>query len=101
MAAECELVLGLTRDAVTFGQDLGSFTHGQRPPVAHAVVDHPPPDRRRVEGRLSVRESSVGLLEHPGCAGHGLHAAGDDDVGVTCLLYTSPSPRDGLLSRMP
>ena len=30
----------------------------------------------------------------------------DDDVwtgswGYTCLLYTSPSPRDGLLSRMP
>ena len=23
------------------------------------------------------------------------------DVIVTCLLYTSPSPRDGLLSRMP
>ena len=22
-------------------------------------------------------------------------------VGTTCLLYTSPSPRDGLLSRMP
>ena len=22
-------------------------------------------------------------------------------TGVTCLLYTSPSPRDGLLSRMP
>ena len=22
-------------------------------------------------------------------------------VGYTCLLYTSPSPRDGLLSRMP
>ena len=28
----------------------------------------------------------------------------DDETGVkaiTCLLYTSPSPRDGLLSRMP
>ena len=25
----------------------------------------------------------------------------DSDVTVTCLLYTSPSPRDGLLSRMP
>ena len=27
----------------------------------------------------------------------------DDDVDLndTCLLYTSPSPRDGLLSRMP
>ena len=23
------------------------------------------------------------------------------EVGVPCLLYTSPSPRDGLLSRMP
>ena len=22
-------------------------------------------------------------------------------IGKTCLLYTSPSPRDGLLSRMP
>ena len=25
----------------------------------------------------------------------------DDDDSSTCLLYTSPSPRDGLLSRMP
>ena len=25
----------------------------------------------------------------------------DDDSLNTCLLYTSPSPRDGLLSRMP
>ena len=24
-----------------------------------------------------------------------------DDASDTCLLYTSPSPRDGLLSRMP
>ena len=27
-----------------------------------------------------------------------ISAAADDE---TCLLYTSPSPRDGLLSRMP
>ena len=26
---------------------------------------------------------------------------GWDDKNITCLLYTSPSPRDGLLSRMP
>ena len=27
---------------------------------------------------------------------------GDEEVGMlSCLLYTSPSPRDGLLSRMP
>ena len=24
-----------------------------------------------------------------------------DDRGLICLLYTTPSPRDGLLSRMP
>ena len=27
--------------------------------------------------------------------------AGNNDLLVLCLLYTSPSPRDGLLSRMP
>ena len=27
--------------------------------------------------------------------------AAADVVGLVCLLYTSPSPRDGLLSRMP
>ena len=28
-------------------------------------------------------------------------AAPDNDLSLACLLYTSPSPRDGLLSRMP
>ena len=28
-------------------------------------------------------------------------ASNEDDHFVDCLLYTSPSPRDGLLSRMP
>ena len=34
-----------------------------------------------------------------GAAAMDLHACVDQ--AVTCLLYTSPSPRDGLLSRMP
>ena len=38
--------------------------------------------------------SIVSFLESALCAA-GLRC------GVTCLLYTSPSPRDGLLSRMP
>ena len=33
-----------------------------------------------------------------GCGFYGLQAA---DADNSCLLYTSPSPRDGLLSRMP
>ena len=31
----------------------------------------------------------------------GLDAGADDYMVKPCLLYTSPSPRDGLLSRMP
>ena len=30
-----------------------------------------------------------------------IHGWWRDAPGYTCLLYTSPSPRDGLLSRMP
>ena len=30
-----------------------------------------------------------------------INSHGGKAVGLTCLLYTSPSPRDGLLSRMP
>ena len=28
-------------------------------------------------------------------------SVGKGEIAVICLLYTSPSPRDGLLSRMP
>ena len=31
----------------------------------------------------------------------GLRGAYSTDMTASCLLYTSPSPRDGLLSRMP
>ena len=34
-------------------------------------------------------------------AGYAALAAGKNAAIITCLLYTSPSPRDGLLSRMP
>ena len=30
-----------------------------------------------------------------------IHAASLGEYELACLLYTSPSPRDGLLSRMP
>ena len=32
---------------------------------------------------------------------NGRHEQIEDEGGYSCLLYTSPSPRDGLLSRMP
>ena len=45
-------------------------------------------------GRQAEREATVGQTGILGSRG---------DIGTirTCLLYTSPSPRDGLLSRMP
>src|SRR5664279_5355632 len=60
-----------------------------------------PPDFGNIKGKLPVL--------------YLLHGGGDNDISWTsagqvnlildnlyaCLLYTSPSPRDGLLSRMP
>ena len=58
---------------------------------------------------LGGTQDVLGLLEGDGVEGHadgGLAVAVDDADAVdgkskVCLLYTSPSPRDGLLSRMP
>ena len=36
-----------------------------------------------------------------GATGTGLPLSPRDAQSASCLLYTSPSPRDGLLSRMP
>ena len=60
-----------------------------------ASLKHPRAGRR-------LAEPVVEALDRL-CAQAGI---GADDVGrvvhgSTCLLYTSPSPRDGLLSRMP
>ena len=35
------------------------------------------------------------------CFVYGLSFTGNLNISLGCLLYTSPSPRDGLLSRMP
>ena len=42
-------------------------------------------------GRIRLADGRVTRLVYAGRNGH----------AYTCLLYTSPSPRDGLLSRMP
>src|SRR5665647_1768082 len=44
----------------------------------------------------------VGALVGPYSVGHQRGSFEESlDIAQTCLLYTSPSPRDGLLSRMP
>ena len=50
------------------------------------------------KGRLKLREGNIEnhLIQY-----HRPNQAGPKKSSVSCLLYTSPSPRDGLLSRMP
>ena len=55
--------------------------------VLHPVMM--PMIRRRAAGRIVCITSVSGLIGNRG------------QVNYSCLLYTSPSPRDGLLSRMP
>ena len=45
----------------------------------------------------------VGLIGPRAMMGHCIHLSDEEinRMSETCLLYTSPSPRDGLLSRMP
>ena len=50
-----------------------------------------------VEAVLSV----VVNLVYKACITLFTSMMGVDDIVHSCLLYTSPSPRDGLLSRMP
>src|SRR5665647_791712 len=45
-----------------------------------------------IVGGREMRDGRVSLRERDGSQA---------DVPLACLLYTSPSPRDGLLSRMP
>ena len=51
---------------------------------------------KEVEQGISDGRYSIGVTSEE--AAKAMLAAGQD---VDCLLYTSPSPRDGLLSRMP
>ena len=57
----------------------------------------------------AVDSSAVYCWAHPHTGGkqvvceswRNLISVGATPIAITCLLYTSPSPRDGLLSRMP
>ena len=71
-------------------------------------------DREKLRAALSLaarvhgertRPTGESYLDHARAVAAGLNELGVDDtdtiVAAFCLLYTSPSPRDGLLSRMP
>ena len=60
-------------------------------PDSEVVFGHPGELRAGLMDHLMDRKTVVcDLPRHPKCG-----------LSIDCLLYTSPSPRDGLLSRMP
>ena len=72
------------------------YWDGQTTPTPEGVDFSPGELLGSVSGELGLR----GFLEG---RGHELIVTADKDgpESAFCLLYTSPSPRDGLLSRMP
>ena len=53
------------------------------------------------EGTCLTGDLLMGMARNSKVAGLVTDGLVRDPKGIRCLLYTSPSPRDGLLSRMP
>ena len=70
-------------------------------PVNEPVLGYLPGSKERAELKAELLKQSNEVVEIP-CIINGVEVYTDNVVEqVICLLYTSPSPRDGLLSRMP
>ena len=52
-------------------------------------------------GAVFVATDGTTFVPLNGAGARGFDEQGDEAGSMICLLYTSPSPRDGLLSRMP
>ena len=93
------------------GSDRLTSPMRRRPDGSYEAVDWDTAIREVAARLLDVRDTHGGdKIFHYGGGGQGNHLGGaygrsvQSVLGVryrSCLLYTSPSPRDGLLSRMP
>ena len=73
------------------GKLCAEYVHASGRPIKWAIAGRSADKLKMVQGGLSPEIEII-------------IADGDDDVALkamTCLLYTSPSPRDRSLSRMP
>ena len=99
----------------TIGTGGTAFTYYPVGGVIANAISKPPGSREcgeggscGVDGLIASAVSSRGSVDNVNAITSGLRNSGfaQSDVAYwaytgTCLLYTSPSPRDGLLSRMP
>ena len=87
-------------------EDTKKFCQFQEIPIWKDPTNHDLTIKRNL-----VREKIIPILEtmYPGCSKRinsfaekmSNYKNEQNDLSKLCLLYTSPSPRDGLLSRMP
>ena len=90
-----------TKDIID--EALGAVELAKSEPVQKKVIPRPKEDNEDLENDYKYqRENFYNLVEKGTDAIEGiLEIARESEHPRTCLLYTSPSPRDGLLSRMP
>ena len=69
--------------------------------VAKAILIVTRLDIQEAAGSLQLCAGQISGIEAAVHAVDSLFHQGETEVILFCLLYTSPSPRDGLLSRMP
>ena len=86
-------------------QSLANTLVGQIDKGEQLLLDHN--DKRMVEYNNFICSLGVEYINHFSASGNSLKGPKEVQIDETwsvhsyCLLYTSPSPRDGLLSRMP
>ena len=101
LANVCLAAAFLAGCAVSAGGDQLAGKRLPPPPADHvAVLTHP--DRPAEDFKQDAARKPSDVLKFTGVE-YGMTLVELDAEGgyYTCLLYTSPSPRDGLLSRMP
>ena len=86
--------------AKTYDDDVASHGYGLPSMMVHTVeaaLTALAGEDGRIDRSVKVLDAGCGT----GLVGAALCDAGFDDLHGICLLYTSPSPRDATLSRMP
>ena len=78
--AMCDGLVGTNKSLITFSGTLSA----QADPNGNETNEDSPPEPSHLNVRIQAEKHALAQAEERGC-----------------LLYTSPSPRDGLLSRMP
>ena len=83
------------------GKQWADMTDEERFGITKEILSYPAA-KKDIRNRAFKRGLTIGIIDgFTGLVTGGTGGAVRKVVAKTCLLYTSPSPRDGLLSRMP